>query len=68
MEPTYFIYSTRAQGWVNRGGTYGTEIEKAKEFPAAEAFAYCKRLNNTETFPVLIPVETSSAIAAGFSK
>lgn len=68
MEPTYYIYSTRAQGWVYRNSTYGTELEKAKSFGAAEAFEYCKRVNNTETLPVLIPVETSSAIQAGFSK
>ena len=68
MEPTYYIYSTRAQGWVNVSGTYGTELDKAKVFPATEAFAYCKRVNNAETFPVMMPVETSSAIAAGFAK
>jgi hypothetical protein len=68
MSPTYYIYSTRAQGWVNRGGTYGTQLDEAKEFGRDEAMAYCQRVNNADALPIAIPVETSVAQSAGFSK
>ena len=68
MEPSYLIYSTRGQGWVNRGGTYGTQLEEARRFHPDEAFEYCKRANNAEAFPILIPVAEGDLISAGISK
>jgi len=68
MEPSYIIYSTRGQGWVNTGGTVGTQLEEAKRFSPDEAFTYCKRANNVESFPTLIPVAEGDLISAGISK
>lgn len=67
MEPSYIIYSTRGQGWVNRGGTCGTQLEEARRFKHDEAMAYCKRANNVDSFPTLIPVAEGDLISAGIT-
>ena len=57
MSSEYVLYSLRAQGWINRGGTAGTQLEEAKRFPEAEAVEYAKRARSHDNGLVLIPVE-----------
>lgn len=57
MVSEYVIYSLRAQGWINRGGTAGTQLEDAKRFEEAEAIEYAKRGRSHDNGLILIPVE-----------
>lgn len=57
MGPTYIIYSLRAQGFVNRNGTYGSQVSEAREFSPAEAIEYCKRARPNDGDSPLIPVD-----------
>jgi hypothetical protein len=59
MSPTYYIYSTRANGWVYRGGNFGTDLAQARQFEYTEAIDYCQKHTTHEGAPICFPCETS---------
>lgn len=57
MITEYIIYSTRAQGWVNTSGNFGTERSKARIFDREAALNYCRTHVGYAGFAECFPVE-----------
>jgi len=38
----FYLWSTRAQGWLSPGGHFTNQMSDARVFDEAEAFDYCK--------------------------
>lgn len=57
----YYLWSTRAQGWLTPGGNYAGAVHEARLFDEAEAFDYCKiHYRNGYSEFGLIPISLSS--------
>lgn len=59
MGPTYYIYSTKMFGWINKIGTAGTNRREAKPFTYDEAITYCRDRVTHEGAATCFPVETA---------
>lgn len=65
MTSEYVLYSLRANGWINRGGTAGTQLSEARRFNEAEAVEYSKRALGHDGGIILLPVEVRVLQALG---
>ncbi len=69
METTYYVYSIKMRGWVQRSGTYASDLKGARQFSEAEAIAWCKKHLDHNDAPQHLPVPTGvfAAIAGAAS-
>jgi hypothetical protein len=55
MPPSYYLYSTRNQGWFTGSGTYSTDITQAQTCARTDAIALARK-HKTQGGYQLLPV------------